>query len=270
MQDMHTPLSQMTHVQLRQLYRQQKRANPPLPLPTSTFLEATNNLGPYTPTPAEVADTVRSFSNNFRKGLRAVQKSAAFYRIRKPIRSHIFKCERSLWRHFFWERLEDSERKKQGKGHYGLYHAEISSSSRLHQLFGEGSFFRELSTMTSFCFIAPKAYATQKWESAATGSLLLQQGDYVAVLSFVPNSNFVVVFKPEPLNSLLTVEYKGHQIYGRIGFCSLSVLKVETPFCIKYSPRTNNLKVICASWVFSPKGRLLSSCWTTTPCSLSE
>jgi hypothetical protein len=167
-------------------------------------------------------------------------------------------CEAPLWRNFFWERLKLLERKHKGRGPFGPYQGEIFTSARLHYLFGAANFFREIEGVTSFCWIAPRAYAKANWSSDVEGTVSLSQGDYVAVLDEGPDENFVRVYHPCSRTRCL---YEGRDIEGAIGLCSREILAYETPFSLLYRPRARKVYFTFCCWAFNGYGNLLSNKW---------
>jgi hypothetical protein len=233
------------------------QAQQPVPVRQS-FAQCVSTM-PWIPSPVEGLEIVTSFSNNFGKAIGTGLKSVCKPTFAPPKRKRSFKCEAPLWQYYFWSRFTAAEQKSRGAGRYGVFRAVISSSQRLHNLFGDGTFFRELKDATSFSFVAPKARAKVKWESMAAGTLKLEEADYVAVLAEVPDSDFVIAYHPCASNS--HVEYQGKLIEGNIGYCDRSVLDLEVPVSLQYSPRTSRLAIVFPCWVFNAYGRMMYAKW---------
>jgi len=93
-----------------------------------------------------------------------------------------FKIHAPVWLCFFWGRFSGPEKVREDKERFGICQARLMTQKRIHDLFGDSPFFRELESTASFLFIASKAYANQKWATEAVGAVSFEKSDCVAVL----------------------------------------------------------------------------------------
>lgn len=207
----------------------------------------------WIPTVADGREILSGVAIGMERMLLAALSKAAKNLVGPSLCKRTFGCPEAIWRQYFWGRFSIDERKSKGPGRFGLYRAEIATSSRLQTLFGDNSFYRQVQLPKCFVFIAPKAYAVQDWSGGGTKMVNVRQGSYMAVLATHPNSHYAVVFLP---TANTYVDYQGKRLQGRIGLCDKAVLQYETPFYLQYSPRTHKVTATFACWVFNSSGRL--------------
>lgn len=223
--------------------------------PRDYFLDCVEDQ-PWIPTPAKGKTILEGLDRDVLKAFQYGLRSAEKRNLCGTLRTRKFKCEEPLWLHYFWGRLLPSERKSKGTGRYGVYWAEVASIARFNAIFGDGCAVREFEKSLAFTFLAPRAYAIDKWSSAAEKALQLEKNDFLAIIREVPDSNLVLAYRPCAPNT--RVRYEGKEIQGAIGFCPRDKIMYDSYICLQYSPRTRMVTVSFRCWVFNSRGNLMS------------
>jgi hypothetical protein len=187
---------------------------------------------------------------------------------------------------YWWDRLNESERRPPPATPINKRQATILSYSRAAEVFSQQA-LRHINRK-SVVVVSPLCMVLQDWnierwgkgdgleeadvQWAKSGSpyklVSVLRGDILALIGYDPSYKWAIIWQPAPIHgdddgnsngdtSQVSDEYFGYALQGWLGILPTAVVAPVQPVLLEYSKSRKKLKITWSALVFSPAGSFM-------------